>query len=117
MINGVGPDAKIVADESGYKSSETPYRMDLMPAAAILHLSKIMCEGAKTHGENNWKNGTVEKHLNKGLVHLMAHLAGDTSDDHLGHAAWRIVAALELSLIQPEHSPPGWYESVGRCAP
>lgn len=98
MIEGVGPDEPILADEKGYRSSQTPYRMDLMPGAAILHLAAIMAQGAASHGENNWKRGAVEDHLNKCLVHLMAHLAGDTSDDHLGHAAWRAMAALEIHL-------------------
>ena len=33
--------------------------MDLMPGEAVLHMANIMCEGAKTHGENNWKNRDV----------------------------------------------------------
>ena len=97
-IDSVGPHEPIVSDKRGYFTSVVPYRMDLMPAAALLRLSKIMCEGAKSHGENNWKRGSVADHLNKALVHAYAHLAGDTSDDHLGHAAWRFMAALEISL-------------------
>lgn len=103
-IKGVGPDEPIVADEAGYKTSVSPYRMDLMPPNALLHLAAIMCDGAKTHGENNWLNGTVDKHLNKALVHIFAHLAGDESDDHIGHAAWRMMAALELHLKKPPNA-------------
>jgi hypothetical protein len=98
LIDGVGPDAPIEENDKGYRSSRTPYRMDLMPGKALLHLSAIMCEGAQTHGENNWKNGTVNDHLNKMLVHVFAHLAGDTSDNHIGHMAWRAMAALEIHL-------------------
>lgn len=100
MIEGVGPQEPILADANGYKSSKTPYRMDLIQANAMLHVAKIMAEGAESHGENNWKNGTVENHLNKMLVHALAYLAGDTQDDHLGHMAWRALAALEIDLVK-----------------
>jgi hypothetical protein len=72
--------------------------MDLMPGAALLRMAKIMAEGASSHGANNWLNGSINQHLNKMLVHAFAHLAGDTSDDHLGHMAWRAMAALEIHL-------------------
>ena len=44
---------------------------------------------------------TVVDHLNKALIHVMAHQAGDTSDDHLGHAAGRLMMALEIDLLSP----------------
>jgi hypothetical protein len=72
--------------------------MDLMPGAALLHMAEIMGEGAKTHGENNWLNGSVESHLNKMLIHALAYMAGDRTDDHIGHMAWRGMAALEVKL-------------------
>lgn len=102
VVKGVGPHEEILTTHNGYRTSRVPYRMDLMPAKALLHLSEIMCEGAKTHGEANWKNGSMNDHLNKMLVHAFAYLAGDRSDDHVGHLAWRAVAALEISLTSPE---------------
>ena len=97
-VLGVGPDAPIEANAKGYRSSRTPYRMDLMAPKALLHIAAITKEGAESHGEWNWLNGSVNEHLNKMLVHVFAHLAGDSSDDHLGHAAWRAMAALEIHL-------------------
>ena len=97
-LDGVGRDTPIVEHANGYKSSATPYRMDLMPGAALLHLANIMRYGAETHGENNRKSGSIEDHLNKALIHLFAFLDGDEQDDHLGHAAWRTMAALETRL-------------------
>jgi hypothetical protein len=99
MIEGVGKDAVIEADAKGYKSSVTPYRMDLVPPRATLHVASILCEGAKDHGEWNWLNGEVTNHVNKALIHLMAHQAGDTQDDHLGHATCRLMMALEIKLL------------------
>lgn len=116
-IHGVGPEAEIVADEKGYRSSETPYRMDLMPGAALLHLAAITKTGAESHGDNNWLNGSVENHLNKGLIHIFAHQAGDESDDHIGHAAWRLMAALEIHLRRKAAAAAAaaaaeWYKSI-----
>lgn len=98
MINGVGRDAPIEENATGYKSSKTPYRMDLMPGAALLHLANIMRYGAENHGDDNWKKGTAREHVNKALIHIMAWLDGDTQDDHLGHSAWRMMAALEVDI-------------------
>ena len=78
-----------------------------MPGAALLHMAAIMCEGAKTHGEDNWKNGQVRDHLNKALVHIFAYLAEDRSDDHIGHAAWRMMAALEIKLLHEKYEIEG----------
>lgn len=105
MVKGVGPTEPIEADGKGYKTSRTPYRFDLMPGAALLHMAEIMAIGAESHGENNWKRGTVEDHLNKMLTHAFAHLAGDTTDDHLGHLAWRAMAALEIQLTEDIRDP------------
>lgn len=100
MIKGVGPDEPIESDANGYNTSKTPYRFDLMPGAALLHMAEIMGVGAETHGADNWRNGSVASHLNKAAVHLFAHLAGDTQDDHIGHFAWRAMAALEIHLSE-----------------
>jgi hypothetical protein len=97
-IRGVGPDVPIEADEKGYRSSPVPYRFDLMPGDALLHMAAIMAAGADSHGANNWRKGNVDNHLNKAMVHVFAYLAGDTSDNHVGHAAWRMMAALEVYL-------------------
>lgn len=102
MIKGVGRDAPIEGDASGYNTSSTPYRMDLLFFRAILHVAEIMQYGAKNHGENNWRKGGVDKHLNKALIHLACYYAGDKQDDHLGHAAWRTMAALEIQLSSEE---------------
>lgn len=97
-IPGVGPDEPIVDMGNGYMSTDVPYAMHIMPGAAILHVANIMYEGAKTHGANNWLRGSVDNHVNKALVHLMAFIDKDEQDDHLGHATWRMLAALQIYL-------------------
>ncbi len=97
-IAGVGPDAPIVTAANGAKQSHTPYRCDLLPAKSLLHIANILDAGAKKYGANNWRGLPAEDHINHALVHILAHEAGDTQDDHLGHAACRMLMALETYL-------------------
>lgn len=94
-VVGVGPTAPTVTNEQGGKQSDSPYRMDLVPAQAIFTVANILKTGAEKYGENNWRKITVEDHLNHALVHAYAYLAGDSTDDHLGHFACRALMALE----------------------
>ncbi len=95
LIAGVGPDAPTITNESGAKQSALPYRCDLLPASATLAVAKVLGHGAAKYGANNWRGIPVEDHLNHALTHIFAHLAGDKSDDHLDHAACRMLMALE----------------------
>lgn len=97
-IKGVGPDSPMVTTQGGGKQSDIPYRCDLFPAGAYLHVSAILAEGAKKYSEWNWVNVPFGDHINHVLTHIKAYGAGDRSDDHIGHAACRMMMALELLL-------------------
>lgn len=97
-VDGVGADAPTVVNEHGGRQSKTLYRCDLLQPLAVLRVAHIMEYGAAKYGDNNWHNITTNEHLNHALIHLFAHLAGDGQDDHLGHAAWRVLSALEQQL-------------------
>jgi hypothetical protein len=99
MIAGVGKDAPTVTNAAGAKQSGSPYRADLFPPVAYLHVSAILKEGAAKYGDDNWRGIPVRDHVNHALVHLAAHLAGDTQDDHIGHAACRLMMGLEIALV------------------
>jgi hypothetical protein len=94
-IPGVGPDAPIATNAAGGKQSHSPYRCDLLPAKAVLAVAKILKYGADRYAPNNWRKIDRADHLNHATTHILAHLAGDTSDDHLEHAACRLLMALE----------------------
>ena len=100
LIEGVGANALTVESPNGAKQSHSPYRMDLMPPLATLAVAGVLAPGAIKYGENNWRGLPVKDHLNHALVHVMAFLAGDTQDDHLGHFACRAMMALETYLIE-----------------
>lgn len=55
-----------------------------------------MAEGAEKYGTNNWEKGfPVNCILNHALAHILNHLAGDRSEDHLGHAAANLLMAID----------------------
>ncbi len=59
-------------------------RYDLFPAEAYQRMARIMADGAKVHGDNNWKKGIpIEVCLNHLERHLVLWKMGDRSEDHL----------------------------------
>lgn len=99
VVEGVGKDAPVMVNDVGGKQSHCPYRCDLLPTMAILAVSKVLKEGADKYGDDNWRKIPVREHVNHALTHVFAWLAGDKSDDHLEHAACRMLFALDLKLI------------------
>lgn len=100
-VKGVSPDAPIITNDKGAKQSASPYRCDLLPAQATLRVAEVLAYGAAKYGDNNWRGIPLSDHINHVLTHLFAFLAGDVSDDHLGHAGCRMMMALEMHL-EPE---------------
>lgn len=98
VIEGVGKDAPVTVNAAGGKQSHCPYRVDLFPPRAALAVSAVLKHGADKYGENNWHLITVGENLNHALTHIFAFLAGDGSDDHLEHAACRVLFALDQKL-------------------
>jgi hypothetical protein len=89
---------------SGARSSEEQPRIDLIPWEAIEREARRMGEGAKTHGENNYRKGKEDAafrrdRINHLLSHALRYAAGDRSDDHL--AAIRCNAGMLI-----------WFESA-----
>lgn len=100
QVQGVGPDAPTETLENGASQSSTPFHAISLPAKALLAVSAIHKHGDDKYGKNNWRGISVDDHLNHALVHLLAHMAGDTSEKHLEHFACRALMALELFLEQ-----------------
>lgn len=94
-IEGIGPDTPTVTNEHGGKQSDSQHRCDLLPARAVLAIAKVLNEGSRKYGDNNWRRIPRREHLNHALTHLFALLADDAQDDHLSHAACRLLFAME----------------------
>jgi hypothetical protein len=95
ITQALARDQPIHTNDQGGKQSDLPIRCDLLPTLALLHVSHILDQGARKYGENNWRKIPRNDHLNHALAHLFGYLASDSQDDHLGHAACRILMALE----------------------
>lgn len=60
----------------------------------LTRIAKVLQEGAEKYEPNNWRLIPQESHINHALIHLVAHLMGDTQDDHLDHALCRLMMAI-----------------------
>lgn len=78
-------------------------RFDLVSPIAWMTYARVSAEGADEYGPYNWEKGTtVAEHLNRALRHVCLYLFGDRSDDHLGHAFWRLGAAIHSEKLWPD---------------
>lgn len=93
-IEGVGKDVEMVVNESGGKQSRLDYRFDLIDSKAIFALAKVLDEGEKRYGKDNWRKIEAQSHINHAISHLYAHLTGDNQDEHLEHAFCRVMMAV-----------------------
>lgn len=90
-------------------------RMDLLPWAALLRISKHM-ENAVADGhypERNWEKGMpVHNMLDSALRHLAKYMDGWTDEDHLAAAATNLLMALWT-----EEKRPGQQDIPSRSVP
>lgn len=59
----------------------------------ITKIAKVLQYGAGRYEPNNWRLIPEEEHINHALIHIVAHIAGDTQDDHIDHALCRLMMA------------------------
>jgi dATP/dGTP diphosphohydrolase len=71
-----------------------------MPLHALRALSQLSRLGDQKYGEHNWRQIPEPDHINHAFAHMIGHCTGDRTEDHLLHAAWRLVAALEVRLTE-----------------
>lgn len=74
---------------------------ELIPAKALLHVAGVMHEASCIYPEDNWRGLTLKDHLNHAIAHVYEYLSGDRSEDHLGHAATRLLMAVEKTYELP----------------
>jgi hypothetical protein len=95
------PDAPTHTNAKGGRQSLIPVRFDLIDAKALFEMAKVLHTGAEKYGEDNWRLISIEEHLNHGIMHAYAYLAGDRTDDHLSHYLCRATFALGVALQEP----------------
>lgn len=76
--------------------------MVVMPASALLRLSRHYEHGAKKYGKFNWQKGIpVSSFIDSALRHIMKYLDGWDDEDHLAAAAFNILGAMEMEAHKP----------------
>lgn len=69
-------------------------RYDLISPIGLRRVAKTCKEGEEKYSAFNWEKGMpIWSLLNHAIRHIFAYLAGDRTEDHLGHAAWGLLAA------------------------
>lgn len=98
-------DGEMVRYETGSvrSSAVEDYRYDLITPIGLAAVARTCAEGAAKYGDHNWEKGQpVSDILNHAIKHLYDFLSGDRSEDHLGHAAWNVMAAIHTCEVHPE---------------
>lgn len=61
-------------------------------ALALARVDGVLAEGERIH-HGRWRSQPVAQHIRHAADHLAAWQDGDRSEDHLGHAACRLLRA------------------------
>lgn len=78
-------------------------RMDLLPWAAIMEVSKHCEEGALKYGEHNVDKGIpIHSLIDSAMRHLAKYLEGWDDEPHLRAAAWNVLWAIWMEQKHPE---------------
>lgn len=78
-------------------------RMDLLPWAAVMEVSKHCENGAKKYGEHNVDKGIPTHSLcDSAARHLAKYLDGWDDEPHLLAAAWNLLWAIQMEIKHPE---------------
>lgn len=106
MILGVAKDAPRTVNERGGGQTAAAYGFDCLDPQAMFAMTQALEEGRQTYGKDNWRLIPIEDHLNHLLIHIFAYMAGDTQDDHLGHAMCRAMFAKAVATENQERMKP-----------
>ncbi len=88
-------------------------RMDLLPWAAIMEVSKHCENGAIKYGEHNVDKGIPTSSLcDSACRHLAKHIDGWTDEPHLVAAAWNLLWAIQMEIKHPELVNVPWKEEA-----
>jgi len=95
-------------------------RCDLLPAAALLRLSKLYEAGAVKYGERNWEKGIpVSSFIDSAMRHLLKYMDKQTDEDHLCAAAWNLLGAMwteeKMTMAEPSYRTVNHKLEVEQC--
>ena len=77
-------------------------RWDLISPIGLRRVAATCSEGANKYGDYNWERGFgIAVMLQHMIRHAYLYLAGDRTEDHLGHAAWNALGACHSEEMWP----------------
>ncbi len=114
--------------DGGKKFDGEKIRMDLLSPKALTEIARVMGEGAKKYGAQNWRKGIAWSRVYAAIQrHLNAWNDGETYDQetgisHLAHAGCGIMFLLEYASTHGElddryHSTPQIVAQNGTATP
>lgn len=78
-------------------------RCDLLPACALIRLSKHYEAGAMKYEDRNWEKGIpISVMIDSAMRHLLKYMDGQTDEDHLTAVAWNILGAMWMEEKRPD---------------
>lgn len=92
---------------SGVKHDSGKPPLDLLPTKGLIEIAKVMGEGKKKYGAQNWRNGMAWSRLVGAILrHVTAFNDGEDKDpetglSHLAHAGCGILFLLEYISTHP----------------
>lgn len=97
----LGPDAPTVTHANGAMESADRYACTSIDPLVLLRMAEVQKLGDDKYGRDNWRLIPERAHIDHALAHLYAYLAGDQTDDHLGHALVRLEFAM-AKVLRPD---------------
>lgn len=89
----------------------------LLSPIGLRRAAEASAEGQVKYGPYNWEKGMPVCDLLEHVIrHIYAYLAGDRSEDHLGHATWGMMGACHSEELWP-HLNEGTLRGPGCAAP
>lgn len=84
-------------------------RMDLLPWAALMEISKHCENGANKYGEHNVERGIpIHSFCDSAFRHLAKYMEGWDDEPHLLAAAWNLLFAIQTEIEHPEMKDVPW---------
>jgi hypothetical protein len=78
-------------------------RYDLISHIAMRRLAVVYEKGAAKYADRNWEKGMpLCRFFDSAKRHMDQWLAGETDEDHLGHAMWNLASMIHLGELRPD---------------
>lgn len=97
-------DGDTITNERGGRQSYMRAAFHLLPPFGMRLVAQCLGVNSGKYGVDNWKNIPANEHIGHAQNHINEFMLGDRSEDHLVHAATRLLFAIELAVECEEQS-------------